>query len=313
MEERLNENDSAVSTVTGSSDFNQQLPIDQSKPFIGQWNRLVSTTNWEKGEIIIQWRESLESDSDEDSGKYSDDAWSRMVGDVTAQHVGRLRRTYSRFSKSYSQYEGLYWSHFYAALEWDDAEMWLEGAVQNRWSVSRMRRQRWETLGKIPENEPRVADVVVSELDEGFQPLQFDRQIRADDQPGLQGPPSEDIVDRTEFTSGPRPDGPDFGDEPASASASPIDASDADMLSASAAIEPERLFENLHDLPEDVGEAAESMKLAILRHKMSEWEEIPKSQMLQLLDALKQLIHSPEDAKAGVPENVCATDDGDEE
>jgi len=45
-----------------------------------------------------------------------------------------------------SQYEGLYWSHLQAALDWDDAEMWLEGAIQNQWSVSQMRGQRWETL-----------------------------------------------------------------------------------------------------------------------------------------------------------------------
>ena len=28
-----------------------------SGPYLGRWNRLVSTTNWEKGRIICQWRE----------------------------------------------------------------------------------------------------------------------------------------------------------------------------------------------------------------------------------------------------------------
>ena len=74
----------------------------------------------------------------------SDEAWSREVGGVSPQHVGRLRRTYERFGAVHKQYPGLYWSHFQAALDWPDAEMYLEGAVQNDWSVSQMRNQRWE-------------------------------------------------------------------------------------------------------------------------------------------------------------------------
>ena len=30
--------------------------IAESTPFIGQWNRLISTTNWEKGKIICEWQ-----------------------------------------------------------------------------------------------------------------------------------------------------------------------------------------------------------------------------------------------------------------
>ena len=30
-----------------------------SQPYIGEWNQLVSTTNWEKGRIITAWRASL--------------------------------------------------------------------------------------------------------------------------------------------------------------------------------------------------------------------------------------------------------------
>ena len=109
--------------------------LNQSKPFVGQWNELVSTTNWDKGEIIIQWRESLKEKS-ASASESSDEAWSQLVGGVTPQHVGRLRRTFERFGHTFKEYQGIYWSHFYAALDWDDAEMWLEGAVQSKWSVS---------------------------------------------------------------------------------------------------------------------------------------------------------------------------------
>jgi hypothetical protein len=64
-----------------------------SEQFLGQWKRLVSTTNWQKGEIIHDWREAMRA-SGMPSSEWSDEAWSRRVGNVTAQHVGRLRRAF---------------------------------------------------------------------------------------------------------------------------------------------------------------------------------------------------------------------------
>ncbi|MFN9605368.1 MAG: hypothetical protein ACK6A7_18240, partial [Planctomycetota bacterium] len=123
-----------------------------SAPFVGQWNQLVSQTNWEKGRIISEWRAAL-IDSDAPVTSYSDEAWARFVGAVTSQHVGRLRRVHERFAEHQSSYPGLYWSHFLAAIEWDDAELWLEGASRSDWSVSEMRRTRSEAsiaAGKEP-------------------------------------------------------------------------------------------------------------------------------------------------------------------
>ena len=104
-------------------------PDDASQPFVGRWNLLVSTTNWEKGRIISEWRQAL-IDTDRPAREYSDESWARLVGAVTGQHAGRLRRVYERFGKTSQEFRGLYWSHFHAALDWDDAEMWLEGAIQ---------------------------------------------------------------------------------------------------------------------------------------------------------------------------------------
>ena len=129
--------------------------IDEtSAPFLGQWNRLVSTTNWEKGRIILEWRQALVAGG-ASAAEYSDEAWSLRVGNVTGQHVGRLRRVYERFDALRAELTALYWSHFQAALDWDDTEMWLEGADQSGWSVAEMRRQRWETLGAIEADRPR--------------------------------------------------------------------------------------------------------------------------------------------------------------
>ena len=140
----------------------------ESDAFVGRWHGLVSTTNWEKGRIIYEWRHSV-GETDAPLSDNSDEAWSQKVGGITPQHVGRLRRVYERFHSVYASYEGLYWSHFHAAIDWDDAEMWLEGAVQNRWSVSQLRKQRWETLGSIPELEPKEETAVLSEVNEDIE------------------------------------------------------------------------------------------------------------------------------------------------
>ena len=255
-------------------------------PYVGRWNRLVSTTNWEKGRIIYQWRDALVA-SGAAASQYADEAWARRVGGVTGQHVGRLRRVYQRFSATCEQYEGLYWSHFQAAIDWEDAEMWLEGAVQNSWSVSRMRHHRWETLGAVADQKPNDADIVVGELDEDFEP--------AVNQPPAGKRKSESSGD---FSSEPLDEGPDFGDEQASGSQAGGQRSDEGAaIYADDQVEPVvdfvRPFENLSDLPEDLAEAFESFKLAILHHKMDGWQEISREDVLASIAALKELVLAP--------------------
>ena len=33
--------------------------VEAAAEYVGRWNRLVSTTNWEKGRIVSEWREAL--------------------------------------------------------------------------------------------------------------------------------------------------------------------------------------------------------------------------------------------------------------
>ncbi len=247
---------------------------EQSQPFIGKWNQLISTTNWDKGEIICQWRDALVK-KDAPASEYSDDAWSQLVGGVTPQHVGRLRRTSERFGDSFGDYEGLFWSHFYAALDWDDAEMWLEGAVQNKWSISRMRQQRWETMGKVESEKPQDGDIVSIEMQEETQSLALSETKRNNDKEYIEGPVHE---------------GPDFGDESEGGGSKKFTDDDGDE-DDKPATKPHQIkpFEAFTDLPDDVMEAASQFKVAIIKHKLSEWEEIEQKEMLGLLDALKQL------------------------
>ena len=82
---------------------------EASAEYLGRWNRLISTTNWERGRIISAWRQAL-IDSEAPQQAYSDEAWARRVNNVSGQHVGRLRRVYDRFGETYENYSGLFWS-----------------------------------------------------------------------------------------------------------------------------------------------------------------------------------------------------------
>jgi hypothetical protein len=244
--------------------------------FLGRWNRLVSTTNWEKGRIISQWRLSLVA-CGAPVQAYSDEVWSRRVGNVSSQHVGRLRRVHEQFAEVYAQYAGLYWSHFQAALDWHDAEMWLEGAVQNGWSVAQMRRQRWEATGAVPSEEPPDEETLPGELDED-------------------APPAEHLPDTMDASTREVHDAPsdDEGSPRETPDDPPFDAGGEiqDTVVSAATVRP---FENLPPLPDDLREAFEAFKLAILAHKLTQWQNISRDDLLGVLDALKQLALAPAD------------------
>jgi hypothetical protein len=241
-----------------------------SEAYLGEWKRLVSTTNWEKGRIIAAWRIAL-IEADAPASEFSDDAWSQRVGNVTPQHVGRLRRVHERFGEVRETYAGLFWSHFQAALDWNDAELWLEGAVQNDWSVAHMRRQRWEALGASDDLKPRESDIITAELDEDVDTFE-DRQPEV---------AFDDELEATQIAENNETDHED-DDEPA-------DSSTAEESSAAAAAPAHRPFAELPSLPADLTDAFESFKLCIVHHRQDGWREISLDDMLASLDALKEL------------------------
>jgi hypothetical protein len=252
------------------------LVIEASSEYVGRWNHLVSTTNWEKGRIITQWREALEQAGAPVAGR-TDDVWAQQVGGVTPQHVGRLRRVYERFADSYQQYAGLYWSHFYSALDWPDAEMWLEGAVQNDWSITQMRNQRWESLGALPEQKPMESEI-------------FAADSEIDEPP----PGGRSLPDAISETIG---EVHDAGEELGRSSRpAPFEDDDDNTSHASQSAESVtafRPFENLPAMPADVNEAFELFKLAIIGRKLGGWQDIALDDLLAILDSLKRLALAP--------------------
>ena len=258
--------------------------------FVGQWNRLISTTNWEKGRIICQWREALMA-AGAPVTQYSDESWAQLVGGVTSQHVGRLRRVFQRFGDVYDQYDGLFWSHFQAALDWDDAEMWLEGAIRNEFSVSQMRGKRWETLGNTgdpPEDSSEdlsgedASEEAAVASDESS-PLETNSSPRAE-QTTVHTPKSN--VSEAESDAAETEHDADDG-----AAAS----DDSHNNASTSAPRRDRPKVEVDDLPDDLAEAFEQFKLAIIAHRRSNWRTTSQDAVIECLDALREIALAPLD------------------
>ena len=259
----------------------EEIPAEQcavveatSTVYLGRWNRLVSTTNWEKGRIVAEWRTAL-IEAGAPPSSYTDEAWSQLLGNVSPQHTGRLRRVYQRFGAVHEANPTLYWSHFQAALDWNDAEMWLEGAVQNAWSISEMQAQRSSTLGAI--EEPALAPA--AELDEDtaadLGPGPQDAFAGLDEDPAASGSP------------------PVEWDESPTATEHVLPESAEELADA---LPPIRPFKNLSPLPSDLGDAVEAFKLGILRQRVSKWQEVSCAEVVAALEALRQLAEAPIEA-----------------
>ena len=243
---------------------------------------LVSTTNWEKGRIISEWRNDLQA-SGATVAQFSDEAWSRRVGSVSGQHVGRLRRVFERFAAARDSYPKLAWSHFCSALDWHDAEMWLEGAVQSAWSVADMRRERWLAMGGDATLQPRDEEVVAAEVDEDY----------AD-------PGRAHSADATHDPSVPRDFVADTFSEANSNQADTHEDRHSTGLGVPFAVEENGAAEHaaqplvsVGELPDDLQQAFETFKLVVLRHKVSGWVEVSAADVLNCLEHLKQLTLTP--------------------
>ncbi|QDU54300.1 hypothetical protein [Aeoliella mucimassa] len=262
-------------TTTGTQENTTAVVDDASRPFVGKWHTLVSTTNWEKGRIISEWR-AAKQEAGEEVNEYSDEAWANLVGEVTSQHVGRLRRVHDKYGDRYTDYEGLYWSHFHAAIDWDDAEIWLEGALQKSWSISQMRKARDKAHGKSDE-DAGVSSSTISKAElEPTSGGELAAVMDPEDEDGHEDHDGE--VATAERTTD-------------SESAGPSEEMPAAERSTS--MPKSRPFESLGDLPDDLADAFEAMKLAILSHKMTEWEDVSCDDVLASLDALKALAVAP--------------------
>ncbi|MDR0328609.1 MAG: DUF2281 domain-containing protein [Planctomycetaceae bacterium] len=270
---------------TGENQENSPLIDQLSEPIVGKWNVLVSQTNWEKGAIILSWRTELIAAGLPNTA-YSDDAWARRVGNVTPPHVGKLRRVAERFGEKHNDFAGLYWSHFNSALDWDDAELWLEGAVQNGWSVAQMRVQRWEALGDAVEQKPNEEDIYISEIDEAvYRQSTPDRIEGRNVEIGTADIDLPSVAVPNVPTPNPVAEPLKKKGQPKNSKTMPTEASGCVPSTGELLMS----LKGISEFPADLAEPLELLQVAILNHKLACWKSLPAEQVCRALENLKML------------------------
>lgn len=110
----------------------------------------LSQCNWEVGECAAMWTKRF-------ARGRTDADFAVLVG-LSGDQVYQRRRVWETFADVRENYSALKWSHFYAALTWDDAAECLQWAEEIQATVAEMkawrRAQRGEDLTQAAEEEP---------------------------------------------------------------------------------------------------------------------------------------------------------------
>jgi hypothetical protein len=110
----------------------------------------VSQSNWVVGECADKWTQRY-------ARGRGDGDFAALLG-LTADQVFQRRRVWQTFADVYQNYSALKWSHFYAALTWDDAPECLQWADENQSTVSEMKAWRRALRGEDFRTESQMAD-----------------------------------------------------------------------------------------------------------------------------------------------------------
>lgn len=100
----------------------------------------LSRCNWVVGKCASEWTQRY-------SRGRTDADFAALVG-LSADQVYQRRRVWETFGDVYEDYASLRWSHFYIALNWDDAPECLQWADENDATVAEMRAWRRALRGE---------------------------------------------------------------------------------------------------------------------------------------------------------------------
>lgn len=108
----------------------------------------VSQCNWSVGECASKWTVKYAKNR-------TDGDFGQMVG-LTADQVYQRRRVWETFCDVYENYADLKWSHFYVALNWDDAPECFQWAQENQTTVAEMKAWRRASRGEDLDQESEI-------------------------------------------------------------------------------------------------------------------------------------------------------------
>lgn len=119
---------------------------ETEEQLIAKAQQAVSQCNWVVGECAVQWTKKY-------ARGRTDADFAAQVG-LSADQVYQRRRVWERFGEAFQEYRSLKWSHFYVALNWDDAFDCLQWAEDNEATVAEMRAWRRALVGEDVSSEP---------------------------------------------------------------------------------------------------------------------------------------------------------------
>ncbi len=113
---------------------------ETEKELIQRAQTAVSQCNWTVGECAVQWTKKFaRGRTDADFGE--------LVG-MSGDQVYQRRRVCETFADVQTNYPALKWSHFYIALNWDEAADSLSWANENEATIAEMKAWRRLQLGE---------------------------------------------------------------------------------------------------------------------------------------------------------------------
>jgi hypothetical protein len=143
----------------------------------------LNQCNWVIGECAAQWTKRYAK------GRTDNDFGARIG--LSGDQVYQRRRVWETFSDAYTDYTNVKWSHFYAALNWDDAAECLQWADEMQATVAETkawrRAQRGEDLTEQADDDAFAESAIehlsptagfVREPDEGPSAARGGRQER---------------------------------------------------------------------------------------------------------------------------------------
>jgi hypothetical protein len=100
----------------------------------------VSQCNWVVGECAHKWTQKY-------ARGRTDGDFAQLLG-LSADQIYQRRRVWETFADVRGEFTSLKWSHFYAALTWDDAPECLQWADENQATVAEMKAWRRALRGE---------------------------------------------------------------------------------------------------------------------------------------------------------------------
>jgi hypothetical protein len=165
-----------------------------------------------------------------------------------------------------------------------------------------MRIQRWEAIGAPEELKPRSEDVLTAELDDDVNPRNDSFASKTDNstEVKIREIGAADIVDGFEPSnlSSPTND----NESKTKKKQKKSETKQYDSIPAGKILQTGEVLTNLSNnsatLPNDLAEATESFKVAILNHKLASWQEVSVEVVMSCLDSLQALVISEEKDEA---------------